>query len=879
MRGRACYPGANPQHLAPDPLGSFFSRLIRSAQAGIQDAQQAARFADALEQYQDDDLPWRLTNLDEHGLLRLREAAVLGEIRTLTRILAVVIAERWAKLKFAGAVRGCVRQLWATPDLMERLTKAVADRAVHAPADLQTLAEFGLAVATAPYGRGEAANLPLDDLAKALIEAGRLSAPPAAAAVHFAQRLRALLTGGGAATGSVATDRPGGRHSNDPTNFREISIVPTVDEALSQHRPFLPLPTPGEAFLRDDPETQLLDRQFRLLREDFLAPLRDAVAGEVDQPPFRVQVKGVETQARMVVDRTGPFDQFEPKARTGIGPIGVRFEIQLRRGGSKALHELVRSGDAKKGALLLLLHPYPPDQLATAAPTPLAFGRVIRPPTEEPQDDDRTCWELSASFDDHTLVLRERGWMPLLLVAQSFFAYEPILAALQKTVTLPFREELLGEGGDSPPPAYPGAERVLACIERNLTADGLQLDVAQRAAFEHACSHRVANIVGPPGTGKTFVGVELAHAILQTSKQQLLVVCYTNHALDQFLEAMIDKKGWGVPKVARLGIKSKNETLSKYCVWERVREQRPDNADRKRVWQLRNLQERLRGDLETLGERVRALSPQFVFPRWSEVRVWLEQMRPDLLAQLSMPPVDEDGFRLVGGPDHLWQRWKTGNDPGDTLVHWEHMPLWQLDLAARRAMAGRWLEEMAEEAKKLFMASARKYDELNTELESMRAQTVERVLTEARLIGATTTGAAKYKHLLRGVGVLLIEEAGEVLEAHSIAAMGGGVQHAISIGDHKQLRPKVHTHGLTVAGGPYALNRSLFERLVLGGAAHAMLSTQHRMRPEISRIAREMTYNQLIDAEAVAARPHVRSRHAAFRCPRPCSSRRLSYFR
>lgn len=136
------------------------------------------------------------------------------------------------------------------------------------------------------------------------------------------------------------------------------------------------------------------------------------------------------------------------------------------------------------------------------------------------------------------------------------------------------------------------------------------------------------------------------------------------------------------------------------------------------------------------------------------------------------------------------------------------------------------------------MASAREYDELNAEVESMRSQNEESVLRQARLIGATTTGAAKYRHLQRGVGVVLIEEAGEMLEAHSMAAMGGGVQHVISIGDHKQLRSKVHTHRLTVAEGPYALNRSLFERLVLGGAAHATLSTQHRMRPEISRIAR-----------------------------------------
>jgi superfamily II DNA or RNA helicase len=45
----------------------------------------------------------------------------------------------------------------------------------------------------------------------------------------------------------------------------------------------------------------------------------------------------------------------------------------------------------------------------------------------------------------------------------------------------------------------------------------------------------VALIQGPPGTGKTFVGVEACRAIL-AQNERILCICYTNHALDQFLE-------------------------------------------------------------------------------------------------------------------------------------------------------------------------------------------------------------------------------------------------------------------------------------------------------------------------------------------------------
>jgi hypothetical protein len=40
-------------------------------------------------------------------------------------------------------------------------------------------------------------------------------------------------------------------------------------------------------------------------------------------------------------------------------------------------------------------------------------------------------------------------------------------------------------------------------------------------------------------------------------------------------------------------------------------------------------------------------------------------------------------------------------------------------------------------------------------------------------------------------GVVLVEEAGELLEAHVLTSLTSATQHLIMIGDHKQLRPKV----------------------------------------------------------------------------------------
>ena len=48
-----------------------------------------------------------------------------------------------------------------------------------------------------------------------------------------------------------------------------------------------------------------------------------------------------------------------------------------------------------------------------------------------------------------------------------------------------------------------------------------------------ALRNRVSLTHGPPGTGKTFLGVQLADIIFRRCpEEKILCVCYTNHALD-----------------------------------------------------------------------------------------------------------------------------------------------------------------------------------------------------------------------------------------------------------------------------------------------------------------------------------------------------------
>ena len=70
-----------------------------------------------------------------------------------------------------------------------------------------------------------------------------------------------------------------------------------------------------------------------------------------------------------------------------------------------------------------------------------------------------------------------------------------------------------------------------------------KLNESQYKAFMHALTSEFSVIQGPPGTGKTYVALQIADTFLRnkkywndTNRTPMLIVCYTNHALDQFLK-------------------------------------------------------------------------------------------------------------------------------------------------------------------------------------------------------------------------------------------------------------------------------------------------------------------------------------------------------
>ena len=73
----------------------------------------------------------------------------------------------------------------------------------------------------------------------------------------------------------IHRQQPGGRHNNDSADICVIQIMPTSEEILSSRSEYLPVKDPGRWHIGG--VSGLLDRNFRLLREDTVGQLRDTI--------------------------------------------------------------------------------------------------------------------------------------------------------------------------------------------------------------------------------------------------------------------------------------------------------------------------------------------------------------------------------------------------------------------------------------------------------------------------------------------------------------------------------------------------------------------------------------------------------------------------
>lgn len=338
-------------------------------------------------------------------------------------------------------------------------------------------------------------------------------------------------------------------------------------------------------------------------------------------------------------------------------------------------------------------------------------------------------------------------------------------------------------------------------------------------------------------------------------------MCYTNHALDQFLEDLLDI-GINSSSIVRLGSKStpRTQQLS-------LKAQKTTGTRSQSTWDsIRALENDGRDQRDSLNESFAAY--QTLAADSLSILEYLEFEEPEYFEAFTIPE-DENGMSMVVEKgkavkkDYLYNRWIKGKSPKPftDLLPAQCRGIWASEKKVRDEKVQSWKRALLDEQAASLAVKMTLLDRCQEKLSVILGEKTREVLKRKQIIGCTTTAAAMYSEDIRHAspGIVLLEEAGEILESHVLTALSPETKHLIMIGDHLQLRPKVNSYALSLEKGDgYDLNVSLFERLIHAGYPHTTLLTQYRMCPEISSLVRSLTYPGLEDDDKTKSRPDPR---------------------
>lgn len=427
------------------------------------------------------------------------------------------------------------------------------------------------------------------------------------------------------------------------------------------------------------------------------------------------------------------------------------------------------------------------------------------------------------------------------------------------------------------------------------------LDPSQIEAFEHCLKSELSLVQGPPGTGKSYIGVKLFEVIHRHLKENsaknapILVLCYTNHALDQFLDHIITNV---TKKVIRVGSRSRDERMKDYNIRNFIRaEKRQFEYYRQRDDVVAILKEYLdtfsnelsyedflkfagndynKGqddddgddddDDDDNGGDIKCSNMNF--NRWGQ---WIKSIKKKIKEDLTLLKVpkslkpsineienedDEDDEDLVETLLNE-RRFDYGNISGGSGITAHDISEYDIQSIVTMTRLEKrdykdiqdifdikendriyyyryLLNKKIRHSLKTIQDYAKQYKELSDTILDYENKAYIRALSSVNVVAATITGASRLKRVFDSINskCVIIEEAAEVLEGHIVSVLPKTIEHLVLIGDHEQLKPSCAVYQLAEK---FQLNVSLFERIMKNGGAHRQLSIQRRMVPNISQ--------------------------------------------
>lgn len=223
---------------------------------------------------------------------------------------------------------------------------------------------------------------------------------------------------------------------------------------------------------------------------------------------------------------------------------------------------------------------------------------------------------------------------------------------------------------------------------------------------------------------------------------------------------------------------------------------------------------------------------------WSNISTILRSRYPDIYRQFNIVPPFQQSLKIAGRkytrksfPYAFWSMGGDLNPPEDILddgfvsflqednlrftqdmglstdplkkicknvAHQMHdhqdenkFDIWALPHEDRVELIKQWSSEInIHTVANEIVAHHFKHLELEEEINSVFQEADSAILAKAQVIGLTTSACPRMLKMLKGlkIKVVICEEAGEVMESHSLCTFFPSLEHAIFIGDPFQLR-------------------------------------------------------------------------------------------
>ncbi|KAF2832889.1 hypothetical protein CC86DRAFT_414596 [Ophiobolus disseminans] len=682
---------------------------------------------------------------------------------------------------------------------------------------------------------------------------------------------------------------PSDRHDNDKVDISEIVIFPTRDEIMSNAKEFLPFTDPDQPHFLGDSVQRHIDTHFRLFRHDIFRKLKKALAGFMHT--LARNKNAINSPGHRLGDlRTHRYEALEAQVTFQL-PSEIRRNLPMEQ--QRWWDESRRFED---GALVsfIWIQGSTVQHIFLTVLTDNGNSRTENTPKHDRQHtaismrlttQNKTTLELLLKAN----VSQARGILleyPKIMPA-TFVPILENLQSMQREGIMPFHQWIVPKRHDGPSSAkvYHDVQLPLYARHADLSfplkkitqdpEDSLSIGSASSCDDDELLKQVESKTYLDRGQYRALIAaLTREFAFIQAKFGPVLVVCFTNHALDQFLEHLIDV---GVKKVVRVGGQSKSEALESRNLRDLKMAETSTKAEKNMVRNAHTESD----DHKSKANGV--LQELFLLHKgtgWLNLKSHIQMRYPDVYSQFN--DSSRSGLQKVGR--HPFDVWSTAGSMSHTtpqpvqysqptksiakIVCEATLNVNSLSHQERCSLITHWVEEASKA--KIIELSEIGTDARDTQimLDNVRAEPSRRVLRGAHVIGLTTSGLAGRISLLKHVGckILICEEAGEILEPHMISALLPTIEHCIQIGDHEQLRPTVSNfEDLSLEseeGKLHQLDKSQFERLSVGEAGRprvpvAQLNVQRRMRPEISTFVRETIYDQLIDHKSTTNLPNV----------------------